>query len=267
MTSSSHTVFPSVRLFSGVPMKTPMLPSRRFAKLAATLAFLSSAGLSPAAIAVTNGTFGTTNQNARIVDGGGWFESTTTTNWIEGSWSNGNLTTFPTGTGMALLFDGGGSDLGYLYQSIGTVSAADIAAGFILITSDFAEKADGSNNDARFDLLVGNFATANTGVDILSGGSLTSLFSRTMTAAQQGLTAATGDMSRSSGVTVGTVNISGLNAGDQIWLRIGESRLTTSITGDLIVDNITATVVPEPSSLMLLGVVGAAFTLRRRRTA
>lgn len=214
-----------------------------------------------AALAVTNGTFGTNNQNGGIVDGGGWFESSTT-NWVEGSWSNGNAQAFPAGTGMALLMDGGGATLGYLYQSIGLIDAADLAAGTLRITSDFAQKTDGETNNARFDILVGNF-TGSNGTDILGGG-LTSLGTFSLTAAQQGLTFDRDVNSRALGITVANVSLAGRSVGDQIWLRIAEDRLTTFTAGDLIIDNVTATVVPEPS-IALLGGLGALALLRRRR--
>lgn len=117
-----------------------------------------------AALTVTNGNFGTTSMNGATVSGGGWFESGTT-NWIEGSWTNGNTTTFPSGTGAALLFDGGTGTLGYVYQSLGFVTAGEIASGNLQIRADFAEKTDGETNDAVFSFYKGTFTGA-TGTDI-----------------------------------------------------------------------------------------------------
>jgi hypothetical protein len=172
---------------------------------------------------------------------------------------------------MALLFDdsytsgGGIYPLGYVYQSLGTVTAADIALGSMQIKSDFAQKSDGSTNDAKFDVFVGNFFVGGNGTDILTAG-LTSLGSFTLNAAAQGLTQAGGDNSRTLGATVGTVSLAGLNVGDAVWLRIGESRANTFSGGDLIIDNVLVNVVPEPSAVIsLVGGVGMLLGLRRRR--
>ena len=92
-----------------------------------------------ATIGVTNGGFGTGNTNAVTVSGGGWYESTATTAWVEGSWSNGNTSAFP--NGMVCLFDGTAAN-GYIYQSLGTLTPAEIAQGTLRITCDFSEKSD-----------------------------------------------------------------------------------------------------------------------------
>lgn len=247
-------------------MKNPSL----LVSLAAVMISQMSAD---AALVVTNGGFGTDSVNALYIDGAAagsqndplWFESTVATNWTEGSWTNVSAGTFPAGSGPALLFDGSGAGLGWAYQSLGLVDASEIASGILRVTADFAEKLDGDSNAAQFDILVGAAGafTGADGTDVLGGG-LSLLGTATLSSAQQGLTAAAGDASRQSGVLVGDFNISGLTAGQQLWLRVAESRSPSFTTGDLILDNLTATVVPEPSAI-LLGGLGLLGLLRRRR--
>ncbi|MCW1921351.1 hypothetical protein OKA05_02230 [Luteolibacter arcticus] len=235
----------------------------------AAIALLTTPG--NAALVVTNGGFGTNSVNAQYIDDASagaqndpaWFESTASTNWIEGSWTNSDSTTFPSGTGPALLFDGGSATMGWTYQSLGTVTATEISLGTLRIFSDFAEKTDGASNGARFDIFTGNFSAAD-GTDVLGAGGITSLGTITLNASDQGLTAAAGNASRQSNVFVGNIDISGLSIGDQVWLRIAESRDTAFTSGDLIVDNVSIAVVPE-SSIALLGAFGVLGLLRRRR--
>ncbi|MBN8460727.1 MAG: hypothetical protein J0M04_23090 [Verrucomicrobia bacterium] len=214
-----------------------------------------------AALTVTNGTFGTTNRNAQYVDGGGWFESTTSTNWVEGSWANPGsyAATFPSGSGMACLFDGATTNA-YIYQSLGTIDLS-ILGGSMSISADFAEKADDTTVNCTFTVFAGNFTGAH-GTDI-AGGGLTTLFSRTLTATDQGLTAASGNSSRAVGVAVNTspINLTGLPVGTSVWLRIGRP---SNGTGDVILDNVAVTTVPEPAGV-LLGALGALGLLRRKR--
>ncbi|HEX7261486.1 MAG TPA: hypothetical protein VF258_06690, partial [Luteolibacter sp.] len=143
-----------------------------------------------AALTVTNGGFGTANTNAVTVSGGGWFESTATTAWVEGTWVHGATSNNP-----ALLMDGLG-DGSYLYQSLGTL---DVGTTTILLSADFMEKTDGNNNSVRFDLFLGNSFVGAHGSDIFSAGGVTNLGTITLTAEQQGLTSATGNQSRSNG--------------------------------------------------------------------
>jgi autotransporter-associated beta strand protein len=209
------------------------------AALGVTLAALSA----HATLSVTNGSFGTVNRNGQYVDGGGWFESTITVSWVEGSWANpGSFpATFPSGSGMACLFDGAQTN-GYIYQKLGTVDAADLAAGILRITSDFAEKADDTTVIGTFSVYAGAFPGAAHGTDI-AGAGLTQLFATNLDAAAQGLTAAAGDNSRVTSKSVGDVNLAGLGVGTEIWLRIGRP---SSGAGDFIVDNVAAQLVTPP---------------------
>lgn len=191
-----------------------------------------------ATIGVTNGTFGTTNQNAVTVHNGGWFESNATTAWVEGSWSNGNATAFP--SGMICLFDGAAAN-GYIYQSLGTLTAGEIAQGTLRITCDFSEKSDDATVNGSFDVYSGTMATPAHGTDIAAAG-LTNRFSRTMTAADQGLTAASGNNSRQTKV-VGEVDISALAEGTELWIRVSRP---SSGSGDFIIDNLTTAIVTAP---------------------
>lgn len=218
-----------------------------------------------AALSVTNGSMGTTNRNGQYIDGGGWFESTVTTNWIEGSWANPGSypATFPTGSGMACLFD----NPGYLYQSLGTIDVSFLN-GSMSLTSDFAQKSDDQIVDCIFTVYYGSFTGAN-GTDI-AGGGLTQLFTRTMSATDQGLT--TGYASgRATNVAVNSspIDLTGLAAGTEIWLRIqrltGDPNGGNLGNGDVIIDNVAVTTqVPEPTAA-LLGCLGLIGLLRRRR--
>lgn len=233
-------------------------------KAFAILGLSAIAGLhANAALVVTNGGFGTSNQNGATVSGGGWFECNTA-NWGEGTWSSAG--TASAGDSYLLLFDGGSTTtLGYVYQSLGTVDASDIAAGTLRITADFAEKNNGTTNTAVFSFYKGSFTGA-TGTDIASGG-LVHLGDFTLDAAAQGCTYASGNTGRYNSVLVGNLDLSGLTAGDQIWMRIGESRPLTTTGGDLMIDNVAVTAVPEPSTYGLLGAgaFAAVAFLRRRR--
>jgi len=225
-------------------------------------ALLCTAVSSQAALSVTNGGFGTGNTNASTVSGGGWYESGTA-NWVEGTWSNPGKTA-PGGEddSFILLFDGAGT--GYVYQSLGTLDQADIDAGTFKITADFGQKNDDVTNHALFDIYTGSFQGVD-GTDIKDGG-LTSLGSFNLDATAQGLTEASGDTTRNQQVGVGTFDVSGLSIGDEVWIRIGEEyRNGATQKGDLMIDNVTVTAVPEPSSSALLGLAGLALIFRRRK--
>ncbi|WP_227021297.1 PEP-CTERM sorting domain-containing protein [Oceaniferula marina] len=222
-----------------------------------------SLAVSQAAISLTNGGFGSSNRNGGVVDGGGWFESGTA-NWVEGSWSSAS-TSNPDdgGDAILLLMDGGSTTMGYIYQSLGTVSAADIALGQLQLTADFAEKSDGESNSSQWDFYVGSFGSAANGSDI--DASLPSQHTIVLDAVAMGLTYERGNTSRQNGVSVGSFDISGLSEGDEVWLRIGETRDAAFQSGDLMIDNVSIEVVPEPSSFALIGLGAISLVLRRRR--
>ncbi len=213
-----------------------------------------------AALSVSNGGFGTANKNGGTVDGGLWFESGTA-NWVDGTWSSVK-TSNPDDGGdrLLLLMDGGSGTIGYIYQSLGTVDAAEIAHGSLQLISDFAEKDDGTTNDGIFDFYVGAFAGA-TGTDI--DATLTSQLTIVADATAQGLTFADGNNSRQNGVVVGALDISGLSVGDEVWLRISESRPGGTTGGDLMMDNVT--VIPEPATLGMVALFGGGILFIRRK--
>ena len=215
-----------------------------------------------AALSVSNGGFGTVNKNGGTVDGGQWFESGTA-NWVEGTWTSAS-TPNPDDGGdtFLLLMDGGSGTIGYIYQSLGTVDAVEVALGSLQLTSDFAEKADGTTNDGIFDFYVGAFTGA-TGTDI--DATLTSQLTIVADATAQGLTFANGDASRQNGVVVGALDISGLTAGDEVWLRISESRPGGTTSGDLMIDNVTVTAIPEPATLGMVALFGGGILFIRRK--
>jgi autotransporter-associated beta strand protein len=211
---------------------------------------LSLAPSAFATIGVTNGTFGTSNTNCLTVHNGGWLESTVTTNWVEGSWSNGNATAFP--TGMVCLFDGTAAN-GYIYQSLGILTAGEIAQGLLRVTCDFSEKSDDATVNGTFDVFAGTMASPVHGTDIAAAG-LTNIFSRTMTAADQGLTASSGNNSRQTKV-VGTIDISSLTPGTELWIRVSRP---SSGGGDFIIDNLTTTIITAPLNWDINGTTAGA---------
>lgn len=238
-------------------MKIILLRSSRIFLVPALL--LAGSGSSLAALAITNGSFGTANTNAVTVSGNGWFESTTSTAWVEGTWVHGATNNDP-----ALLMDGLGNG-SYLYQSLGTLEAGTTT---ILLSADFMQKADDGNNSVRFDLFLGNSFIGAHGTDIFSAGGVTNLGNITLSAGLQGLTAGSGDASRSNSVAIGSFDVSSLAAGSQLWLRITDAADgidDSGSGGDLLMDNLSLTAVPEPGSSILLGLGLAAAALRRRR--
>ena len=218
---------------------------------------------SHATLSVSNGGFGSNNQNGGTVDGGLWFESGTA-NWVEGSWTSAGTPNPDDGNDtILLLMDGGGASIGYIYQSLGTVDAAEIALGSLQLTSDFAEKADGTGaNTAVIDFYVGSF-TGGNGTDI--NASLSSVLTINATAAAQGLSVGGGVNARNNGVVVGALDITGLNPGDNVWLRIGESRPGGQTSGDLMMDNVTVTAIPEPATLGMVALFGGGILFIRRK--
>jgi hypothetical protein len=259
MTSSSHGAesrfLNTLRVID--LMKDTLLRASRVLLIPAAL--LASSVTSTAALAITNGSFGSANTNAVTVSDGGWFESTTATAWVEGTWVHAATSNNP-----ALLMDGLGNG-SYIYQSLGTLEAGTTT---INLTADFIQKADDGNSSVRFDLLVGNSFTGAHGTDILGAGGVINLGNITLTAAQQGLTAASGDASRASGMLIGSFDVSSLAAGDQLWLRITDAADgidDSGSGGDLLMDNLSLQAIPEPGSVALLGLGLAVAALRRRR--
>lgn len=241
---------------------TPHLTSTFPALLAAAL--LAPAGSASAALAITNGSFGTVNTGGSTVNGGGWFESTVNT-WAESSWANpiSYPAAFTTPNGVALLMDSL-NDGSYVYQSLGTLEAGTTS---ILLSADFLQKSDSGNNSVRFDLFSGNSFIGANGTDIFNAAGVTNRGNITLTAAQQGLTAGGGDTTRANGVSIGSFDVSSLSAGSQLWLRITDAADgidDSGSGGDLMMDNLALTAVPEPSAALLAG-LGMLALLRRRR--
>lgn len=212
-----------------------------FLSIAGTLAIPAQAGL-----VVTNGDFETPDIAAslQVQDVPDWFDSTVNfTSWHRGESAD------PQENGTQMLALGTN---GFAYQSLGTMDASD---GLLNWSLDKARFADGV---ATASLIVRFYAGNAVGAD---GTAITAL----------GLTQIGPDITLdpfgtdASGTGVmtetGSVDLSSLSAGTQVWIS-----LTVSNSGFSPFDNISVQhVVPEPGSLALLGLGGLAMLRRRRQ--
>jgi len=191
----------------------------------------------PRKFSLLNGGFGTGNTNGKTIHGGGWFESTISQNWVEGSWSSGT-TSNPSDRNDSILclFDGAKTP-GYIYQSLGKLTPQELKAKKLTFFADFAQKKDDRTNTVEISLYEGDFPKAAHGTDIKNH--LKPIKTFTLTAEQQGLTAEAGDVSRKNQVLIGSINLSQFKPGTQLWIRIGEKRPNNQPGGDIMIDNLT----------------------------
>ena len=203
------------------------------------------AGSANAAIVVTNGDFESPDIDAseQIQDVPGWFDSTGNfTSWHRGE------STDEQENGTQLLAMG---TAGWAYQSLGTL---DFDGGSLNWSLDKGRFADGVGSAA----LTVRFYSGSTG-SAADGTAIGGL----------GLSQIGGDIALASigtdsnGIGVvtenGSVDLTGLTAGTEIWIEIAISN-----SGFAPFDNVAVSHVPEPGSLALLG-LGGIVMLRRRR--
>lgn len=217
---------------------------------------------SQAALTVTDGGF----SNPAVANG---TFNTNITNWFDEAGGNQftsfifhSTAEFGAGSTQLLAF---GPPSGYVYQSLGTRGAGE---DIVTVTLDAYERP----NNTRFfptleiDFYAGPFGGAANGTDI--DGTLTSLGTLTLTAADMFATPADGSNGESQlGFTVpGSVDLSGEAVGTEIWMRLHSPDVTGN-TSAVYIDNIgvNTSPIPEPSSVMLLGLTGLTLIRRHRR--
>lgn len=213
---------------------------------------LCMAGIASADFTVINGDF-ELNPGSNIDDVTDWYDLNTGSFW-ESAWQSNLSGQTPNGTNAVVLsaYGTGTGDLlaadSYLYQSIG------IAAGeaSVMIGFDWGHPDDTAQG--RVDgVTVSVFASDGTFVgadstDIYGAAGVTLLDSATYTHEALGTD---GEI----WTQIVTLDLSGANAGDEIFLRFNSAAEWPSL------DNVT--IVPEPTSLFLLGLGGVL--LRRKR--
>lgn len=238
-----------------------MIHSRRSnSMMYCAVAFVMAASLaapSHAALSVTDGGF----ENPAVASGA---FGTSITNWfIVSTPQITNNTTNISGSTSQVLELGRGH---IVYQSLGTKAAGD---DLLAVTLDGHENDVDLRyfRDAFVDIYAGTFAGAdNSDVDVF----LTSLQTLTVSAATLGFSSQTdaSDGEFVLGANVGSVDISGVSAGTEMWIRIVSASPRGAFSS--YIDNVAISVtgsapVPAPAALpaglALLGFVAA----RRRR--
>jgi hypothetical protein len=213
--------------------------------LAALAGLALAAGSAHAAIAVTGGDFeipdiGATTQPGDIPM---WFDNDVpyaASHNGEGYTSNGSQS--------AILYSG--DEIGYMYQSLGTLDAGTTSLdwSFDQLSKTYSGGGDGTG-DVRF--FYGTDAGAGNGADIDTLVGLTQIGSTISIPNLPGGV----DTLRS-----GSVDVSSVAEGSTIWMDF------TQTSGFLLIDNVSVTAaVPEPSTTALLGLGGLALILRRRK--
>lgn len=222
-----------------------------------------TAGSTQAALVVTDGGFanpnvGTTdNNNNQNV--GSWYDSSTS--WSSFVYYNSQLASTSQMYGSEV-------DGGWIYQSLGTVSAK---AGSISFTFDAVERNRntpyGWPEGLTIDLYEGAFGLAADGTDIdLSLSSIGAIvISRDDIFATPTLN--TGADRETVNFTTSSIDLTGVLEGTEVWVRIETNISNPAVAKGLYLDNFSANVsfIPEPSTAILAGLGLAGLTLRRRR--
>ena len=238
----------------------------RFAA-ASTVAFAVSTPANAVVTNVTDGGFDSANGEAgvRFDVTPGWFESTPATDvYTDYFFDPGaagspfsNQIPFWTGGGIAGLETNAPTDIAYLYQSIGTKDSSEVAVQVDWLSIERTVTA-GRGLTISIYSSVTPLAEAD-GTDLATLGA-TLVGSATQTATDLGLP----DNNTTSATANGsvTIDISSVTAGHSLYIELTPD---PGDSGGAFVDNVTVTgIIPEPSSLALLG-LGGLFIARRRR--
>ena len=243
-----------------------MLKSKLLSLSALSLAVLTSAN---AALTVTNGTFETGGGN-NIDNVNGWFDPSNGTFW-QGTWQTNAAAITPNGTNVIVLgsYESGAirsttsaSPLigNYLYQSIGTAGVGQTA---LQVNFDFGAPNDDPGGRTlgltvavfAYNGLGGFTAADNTAINGASG--ITLLDSQSVTVTSTGVDGLVSSFLR-------TLNISGAGS-QELFLSFNNYRPANTESWSVI-DNVSITAVPEPSTYALFAgaVTLLAVGIRRR---
>lgn len=217
--------------------------------------------MSQAALSVNDGAF----SNPSVANGSA---NTNITNWYDEagdtftSFIFHKTSEFGVGTDQLLAF---GSGNGYAYQSLGT---RVLGEDTMTVSLDAYERPTVTRffPTLEIDIYAGSFGSAANGTDI--NATLTSLGMLTLTGTNMFTTPLDGSDGESViGFTVpGSVDLSGLAVGTEIWMRL-HAPDATGTTSAVYIDNVSVklSAVPEPSSAALLSLGGLALILHRRK--
>ena len=211
--------------------------------LAAISAVAPMASDARADLIVTNGDFESSYTN--IQDVPQWFDQTTAfKEWINstGSILSDNATGYTASQHLAM---GPGA---LVYQSLGAKTAGQSSINWSFFQGRFSDNVSSTGFAVTF------YAGAFTGADDVDITGVTQIGSTASVAAL--------GADVNGRINSGSVNISGVADGTEIWLRIASTE-----DGYAPIDNISVSAIPEPSSIVLLslGLLGLlAYAWRKR---
>lgn len=218
--------------------------------------FMAASGM--ADLAIVNGTFDTAAVDNDVDD---WFDADS----IDGNSAWWTVTSdvqgpnpFPDNSVMLgqIWGDSAGRGNRWLYQEIGT----KVEGVNYTVSLDYAQPTDGSTDRSvavQIDFYQGLFPGAADDVDLLTGGLplIASLTTPYTSAVGAGIYESFS----------GTVDLSAANTVDPVWIRI--SNLPGAGTVDdgswVCIDNVS--IIPEPTTISLIGLAAVVVFLRRRR--
>lgn len=145
----------------------------------------------------------------------------------------------------------------YIYQNIGTLGS-EAALNF---TFDALERVQGNGGfTVNIELFSSSTFVGANGTDVEGAAGVTALGSGSYRFTSDSNLATNDDV---IGASVSDLSLTGATSGEDIWVKVSTPRNPGDAT--LNIDNISYTVVPEPSSTALLGLAGLTFILRRRK--